>query len=131
MELREYVRKYVDQGPCKCGKCIDAPKNPEDKQPKADHTIDLTFFKVAKTGGTKKEFLELVKKEYPHWTDGEEHNYLQIGGEMGDQGLALATIGLGHLYGVWKALTPDTIMPFLSTELKMEMAGKGMVSLKA
>ena len=49
---------------------------------------------------------------------------------MGDQGIGLMTIGLGHLLDVWKALSPDTIMPSMPEDLKQQMAGRGLVSLQ-
>ena len=129
MNLANYVWAHAVRGACTCGKCFDAPENPEEKQP-IGHTVNLTFFKVASRGGNRDEFLSLVQKEYPDWLDGKEHSYLQVGGDMGDQGIALMTIGLGHLLGVWKALTPDTLMSFLPEDLKQQMAGQGMVSLQ-
>jgi hypothetical protein len=39
------------------------------------------------------------------------------------------TIGLGHLLGIWSALTPEIMMPFLSKDLKLQMAECGMVAL--
>ena len=130
MQLIDYVSAYAVRGACTCGKCCDAPENPEEKQPEG-HTVDLTFFKVAAKGGYKDEFLSLVRAEHPDWLDGKEHSYLQVGGDMGDQGIALMTIGLGHLLGAWKALSPETMMPFLPPDLKQQMAGGGMVSLQS
>lgn len=129
MFLANYVFSHTKRGACTCGKCFDAPKNPEEKQP-IGHTVNLTFFQIALNGGDKDEFLALVKQEYPSWLDGKEHSYIQLGIDMGDQGIALMTIGLGHLLGAWKALSPDTIMPFLSKDLKQQMAGQGMVLLQ-
>ena len=129
MSLVDYVMKHTERGSCTCGRCFDASYNPEVKQP-AGHTVNLTFFKVAAIGGDKDEFLSLVQQEYSRWLDGKEHNYMEVGADMGDQGIALMTIGLGHLLGAWKALTPDTIMPFLPEDLKKQMAGQGMVSLQ-
>lgn len=129
MNLADYVLTHSVRGACTCGKCCDAPKNPEKKQPNG-HTVNLTFFKVAAKGGEKDEFLSLVKKEHPDWLDGKEHNYLQIGADLGDQGIALMTIGLGHLLGAWKAISPDTVMPSLPEDLKQQMAGQGMISLR-
>lgn len=130
MTLVDYVLKYAVRGACTCGRCFDAPDDPTTKQP-AGHTVNLTFFKVAKRGGDKEEFLDLVRKEHPDWLDGKEHSYIQVGAEIGDQGIALMTIGFGHLLGAWKALSPDTIMPFEEDDLKQRMAGMGMVSLRA
>ncbi len=129
MSLSDYVLAHTERGPCTCGKCFDAPENPEERQP-TGHTVNLTFFQVASKGGDKDEFLVLVREEHPDWLDGKEHNYLQVGSDMGDQGLALMTIGFGHLLGVWKALSPDTVMPFLPEDLKQKMASQGMVSLR-
>lgn len=129
MNLADYVLAHTIRGACTCGKCFDAPDHPEKKQPDG-HTVNLTFFKVASKGGDKEEFLALVQKEHSGWLDGKEHNYLQVGGDMGDQGIALMTIGLGHLLCAWKALTPDILMPFLPEDLKQKMAGQGMVSLQ-
>lgn len=129
MKLIDYVKDHTIRGACTCGKCFDAPKNPKEKQPNG-HTVNLTFFQVASKGGNKDEFLALVRQEHPDWLDGKEHSYIHVGADMGDQALALMTIGLGHLLGAWKALTPDTLMPFLPEHLKQKMAGQGMVSLQ-
>ncbi len=127
MKLAKYVMQNAIRGTCTCGRCSDAPRKPE--QPKG-HTVNLTFFEVSNKGGEKDKFLELVKQEYPHWLNGKEHGYIQVGGEMGDQGLALLTIGLGGVLGAWDAISPDTLMSFLDKDLKHEMAGRGMVSLQ-
>lgn len=130
-ELNQYVLSHIERGACTCGRCPDGPENPEDKQPQG-HTVNLTFFKVSLKGDPKpEEFKALVEKVVPNVFDGEEHNYMNLGGELGDQGAALILIGMGKLLGVWEALTPDTIMSFLPQETKMKMAGQGMVSLKA
>lgn len=130
MKLYEYVSTHAVRGACTCGKCIDAPENPKEKQPNG-HTADLIFFKVANKGAEKELFMDLARTEFPHWFDGKEHSYLQTGGDMGDQGIALMTMGLGKLLGVWDLLTPKSIMPFLPPELKQQMAGQGMITLKA
>lgn len=130
-EFYEYVNACAIRGACTCGRCIDAPEKPEKKQPEG-HTVDLTFFKVAKTDGADAEtFKTLVEKHFPHWLDGKEHNYLQCGADVGDQATALMAFGLGHLLGVWKVLSPATLMPFLPDDLKQQMAGSGMISIKS
>ena len=130
MSLIGYVSTHAERGICTCGKCCDTPENPKEKQPDG-HTVNLTFFKVMAKGGDKEDFLSLIRQEHPDWLDGKEHSYLQVGSDMGDQGIALMTIGLGHLLGAWRALSPDTMMPFLSEDLKQQMAGRGMVSLQS
>lgn len=131
MNLSEYVIKNAARGSCTCGKCCDAPS--VSVKP-GKHAVNLTFFEVSTNFAAyaKPEiFVNLAKAEYPKWFDGKEHSYIEIGAAMGDQGLALMTIGLGHLLGAWKALSPDTVMPFLPEKTKQEMAGGGMVSLTA
>jgi len=128
--LSDYVLTFTERGACCCGKCFDAPQNPEQKQPNG-HTVNLTFFEVSAKGGNKEDFLSLVRAEHPEWLDGKEHSYINVGGEMGDQGLALMTIGLGHILGAWKALSPDTLIPSLPIDVKKQMAGAGMVNLQS
>lgn len=131
MKLADYVAAFAMRGACTCGKCIDAPANPEQQQPNG-HTIDLTFFKVAAKEGANAEFFRTcVETEFPHWLDGKEHSYLECGADIGDQGLILMAFGLGHLLGVWKVLCPETMMPFLPDDLKKQMAGNGMISINS
>lgn len=88
------------------------------------------FFKVAvKNDPDKEVFLNLIKKEHPHWLDGKEHNYLEMGGDMGDQGIALTTQALGSLVGAWKLITPNILGDLIPDDLKMQMAGSGMISI--
>jgi hypothetical protein len=129
LSLYDYVSAHAVRGACTCGKCFDAPANAAEQQP-SGHTVDLSFFKVAANGGSKEEFLALVKAEFPSWLDGREHSYLEVGGDIGDQGVALMAIGLGHLLGAWKALTPNTLLPSLPEDLKMQMAGQGFIALQ-
>ena len=136
MNLTDFVMANARHGACTCGKCIDSTHNPRSTaSPEVSlrtnaHVVNLTFFEVSKNPTTDKDvFLKMVKAEHPEWLDGRDHSYLEIGSTMGDQGLALMTIGLGHLLGVWKALSPDTVLPFLNKEKKLELAGAGMVSL--
>ena len=125
MSLIEYVRANVSRGDCKCGKCIDRVTDP--KQP-FGHTADLIFFEVTKSEDADAEtFKALVEAEYPQWLDGKEHNYIHIGGEVGDQGLGLMAMGLGSLLGLWDLITPK--MLGVSEDLVVQMAGMGMVSI--
>lgn len=128
--LINYIEAYAVRGACTCGRCIDAPKHPEIKQPMG-HTVDLTFFEVAAREGASAEALKkILESDYPKALDGKEHSYLEVGADLGSQQHALMLIGLGAVLGLWKALTPDTMMPFLPKELKNQMAGQGYVALK-
>lgn len=130
MDLIDYVVKYTERGPCQCKKCSDAVENPGSKQPEG-HTADLTFFKVRKVNNPDAgEFKKLVEEEFPHWLDGKEHSYLETGGDIGDQGLALMAMGLGELLGVWGLMTPNSVVPFLDKEMRMKIAGAGYIAIK-
>lgn len=130
MQLYDYVKEHAQRGACVCGKCMDAPSNPERHQP-SGHTADLVFFKVAvRNNPSRTEFEQLARKQFHHWFDGKEHSYLEMGADMGDQGTALMTMGLGRLLEVWDLLTPENILPFLSKEEKLQIAGKGLITIK-
>jgi len=129
IKLSEYVKAFATKGACTCGKCLDAFASPEQQQP-IRHTVDVHFFKVAAKDGAKAEdFKHLVQQDFPHWLDGKEHNYLECGADIGDQGLALMAFGLGHLLGVWELLSPDILMPFLPEDIRKQMAGMGMIAI--
>lgn len=94
--------------------------------------VNLTFFGVRKVGEPLTEaFSKLAKpvKDLIAKAEGGELSYIHLGGEMGDQGIALQTMGLGHLLGEWKVLSPDTLMPFLPKAMKDQLAGAGMVKI--
>jgi len=136
-DLIKYIRKHTIRGACTCGKCIDAPNNPKEHQPDG-HTADVQFFKVAlKNNPDKDVLLKLIKNHHGEFNDinifdGNEHNYIEIGGWIGDQGTALLLMGLGKLLGIWELLTPSSMLgDLIPDDLKMQMAGSGMVSIKA
>jgi hypothetical protein len=108
------------------------PELAEQYQPKG-HTADVHFFKVAlKDNPTLREFQKLVMAEHPGWLDGKEHNYLEMGGDVGDQGLALMTMGLGELLGAWKLLTPESVFgKGCPKEMADQMAGLGFIAIMA
>lgn len=130
MTLRKYVLENAVRGSCTCGKCLDAP---ETSTKPAGHTVNLTVFEVAaKAGANREDFLALVRAEHPEYLDGAEHSYLQVGADMGDQGVGLTLIGLGHLLGAWAALSPDTMLgDAVPRDTKLQMAGAGYVTLQA
>lgn len=138
--LGEYVRFHAERGACQCGKCIDAPGDPEKHQP-GGHTADLVFFKVRAVNAPYADVLTALVKGAPYGDsgddamevfDGKEHNYIELGAWLGDQGLALMLMGLGKLLGLWELLTPITVLKLdPSDPLVMQMAGAGMVSIRA
>ena len=60
-----------------------------------------------------------------------EHSYLETGGDMGDQGTALMAMGIGHLLGVWRCGTPKNMLPNISDEIALKMAGTGLITIRA
>jgi len=125
-ELYTYALMHTARGECQCGRCIDRGNKPDP----GGHTVDVTFFKVARTpDADAAAFKALVEAEFPSLLDGQEHSYLEIGGMLGDQGAALQAMALGALLGVWQLLTPATFG--FEGEQAMELAGRGMVTVRA
>lgn len=143
MLLVDFIKANAVRGACMCGQCVDAPLNPEKHQP-IGHTADVQFFKVALRDPNadkeklRDELVEILKSHEGEFIqmdllDGEEHNFMQIGGYVGDQGFALTLMGLGKILGLWELCTPNSLMPFLGDDdavIKIKMAGMGMVSIK-
>ena len=137
IQLQKFVEENGIRGACCCGKCIDAPEHPKQKQPQG-HTANMVFFNVAVKEGTKAEelkslILESVEGSFTNINlfDGKEHNYMEIGGWIGDQGLALMLMGMGTVLGLWSLLSPITMLGLkLDDPLTQQMAGMGMLSVQ-
>lgn len=54
-------------------------------------------------------------------------SYIEVGGVVGDQGMALQLFGVGQALGLWKVITP-TSMGFSGEEAR-QMAGSGFVMM--
>jgi hypothetical protein len=54
-------------------------------------------------------------------------SYIELGGELGDQGSALRMIALGSHYGLWQAITP-ALLGLTGPEAD-QMAGMGLVMM--
>jgi len=134
--LRQYVANHTERGACQCGKCFDAPEKPEEQQP-TGHTADMVFFKVSAKAADAETLKELVRSHKGEFCsvdlfDGKEHNYIELGRWIGDQGTALQLMGLGSLLGLWKLLTPKTMLgPMCDEVLAQQMAGAGMVAVQS
>lgn len=124
-ELWAYVRKHTTRGDCQCGLC--AVSNGTDEKP-TNHTINLTFFTVGmKDYPDVEEFKRLFKAVRPLPDSLAPLSYIELGAVLEDQGIALQTMALGHLLGVWTCLSPDTEYPDYTIEQKQELAGFGGV----
>jgi hypothetical protein len=132
--LSDYVFLHVKRGACQCGKCFDAPDKPAEHQP-TGHTADLVFFKVCAVAEPQAEELRrLIQAHHGEYgpvdpLDGKEHNYMELGGYIGDQGVALMLMGLGTLLGLWKLLSPA--MLGIDGQEAMNMAQMGLLSIQA
>lgn len=142
-ELVKFVMEHAIRGACTCGKCSDAPANPEQLQPETpkapNHTADMIFFKVAAKPNTDADVLRTLIKENKAGAfcdcdlfDGNEHNYIELGGWIGDQGLALQLMGLGTVLGLWNLLSPLTMLPGMNLpeHVIKAMAGQGMLAIQ-
>jgi hypothetical protein len=139
LALADFVLWHTVRGECKCGRCVDVGSAPD---PDRQHTIDMVFFKVAPaldmaiTEATKPTFLDLMAHHDGvfgpiDFHDGKDHSYLEVGGWIGDQGIALQFMALGVMLGVFTLLTPYTMLRLpVGDPLAMTMAGAGYVSVK-
>lgn len=133
--LISYIEKHVNRGDCVCGQCIDHNDAPKQS---AGHTADVCFFKVsAKDAPVADDLSALIRSHRGEFCevdllDGKEHSYLELGGWIGDQGAALMLMGLGELLGLWKLLTPRSVLgATVDDDLVMQMAGAGFITIKA
>lgn len=122
-KLVDYIVQHTERGECQCGKCFD--KGPDRTAPV--HSVNVHFFWVsAKNKPNGEQLSLLLKQEYPdlkRLSGGP--SYIELGGVLGDQGIALRLIGLGELVGLWKAITPATL--HLEGEAAAQLAGSGFV----
>lgn len=130
--LAKYVYDHTERGECQCGQCIDKGDRPDP----IGHTIDMVFFKVAKVGTpTLEEFRRLTEEskegEFCNVDpfDGQEHNFMELGGWLGDQGLAMLYMALGASLDAFDLLSPA--MLGLDGPMAMQMAQAGMLSIQA
>jgi len=139
-ELTDFVNKHAIRGACTCDLCIDAPNDPEQRQP-VGHTVNVHFFKVAlkdpnaNIEALATELKDLIKRHKGEFNDetlldGKEHSYIHVGGYIGDQGNALTLMGLGELLNLWNVLTPHKMLgDLIDDELSNKLAGMGMISI--
>ena|SRR3990167_8084804 len=139
--LAEYVFENCIRGTCMCGKCPDVPAK---KFQPDGHTADVQFFKVALKNSRltdvdkdviKKNFIQFIKSHKGIYSeidlfDGNEHNFIEIGRWIGNQGVALELMGMGELLGIWKVATPNRLAPDFSEETRNMLAQAGYILIK-
>jgi len=130
-DLVTYVHEHTQRGECQCGLCLDKGNQPDP----TGHTANMIFFVTSAINDPDAETLRTLINEHKgdanqvDLFDGKEHGYMELGGWIGDQGLAMQLMGLGKLVGLWDLLTPETMgMP---KAFHMEMAGQGLVAMQA
>jgi len=137
VSLPQYIKLCTSRSACRCGLCVVSGGDTT-----AGKSVSVAFFDVhlACDGGVMNPSADELRRLVSEFKgefrsldplDGEDHNYIDLGGWLGSQELALRFIGLSHLLGIAKALTPDSLLPFLDAKTKMEMAQAGMVSMQA
>ena len=138
MDLIQFVTYHTTRGECTCGKCFDVKDVAPIPALFGAHTIDMEFFKVAILNApARDEFVQLIKKHMAiasfevNPLDCEEHNYQELGGWIGDQGLAMLFMALGTHLGVFNLLTPNIVMPNLDKGTRQMLAGQGFITVKA
>ena len=130
--LSKYVYEHTERGECQCGQCADKGNKPDP----TGHTIDIVFFKVAKVGDPTIEEFQRLTEESAHGEfcdvnpfDGQEHNFMELGGWLGDQGLAMLYMALGVSLGAFELLSPA--MLGLDGPMAVQMAQAGLLSIQA
>jgi hypothetical protein len=99
------------------------------------HCVDMVFFKVAFTNSPEKDHLiALTRSHRGDWgdvdpLDGKEHNYMELGAWIGDQGLAMMYMALGVNLGIFRLLSPA--MLGLDGPHAMQMAQMGLLSVQS
>jgi hypothetical protein len=122
-DLIQYVIEHTHRGECQCGRCCD--KQPDRAAPL--HSVNVHFFWVSAHDEPDAAVLkELLLREYPspdRLRGGP--SYIEIGGELGSQEIALLLIGPGAILGMWTAITPEQLG--FEGEEAASMAGSGFV----
>lgn len=133
MTIQDYVLSRTSRGECQCGKCIDKGNNPDP----TNHTVDVFFFVVGLTDeqADAETFTKLTaecKGEFAQINplDGEQHSFIELGGMLGSQELALRYIGLGKILGVLDLLTPLQMGMSKDDPIAQQMAGSGLVMVR-
>lgn len=134
MTLLDYLRRHAQRGPCMCGKCCDNIPGPSLE----GHTVDMIFFRVSAVNDPKADEMKALiaahQSDYEpvNPLDGEEHGYVELGAWLGDQGYAMMFMALGQILGLWKILSPYTMLgKDIPESMAMQLAGAGYITIKA
>lgn len=105
-------------------------------KPDTEGSINLDLACVKVTGDVDAEhFRALLSQNVAgcfgdiDFSEAKERGYIEIGGWIGDQGLALRFMALGSSLGVFKLLTPSIMLPGIDAATASGMARSGMVTV--
>lgn len=94
-------------------------KSVEQVTPGTEGSVTVGFFSVVKRPDAEVDALELVARikaatkgyygDEPVERLLEGPSYIELGGWIGDQGVALGLMGLGAILGLWDIITPMTL----------------------
>jgi hypothetical protein len=107
---------------------------PRDKKLEG-RSVDMFYFNVCATNNPDVEtFKRLIAEHKGEWgemnpLDEKEHSYIEVGGWIGDQSLAMQFMALGELLGLWRVMQPTMIGLDRHEEVAQQMAGAGLVSI--
>lgn len=100
--------------------------------------VDIVFFDVeCKATVDATQFRQMISAHKGVFNevdifDGAEHSYIELGGWLGDQTLALLFQALGTNLELWKLLTPKTVLgEHCTSEMERNLAGQGLISIIA
>lgn len=132
--IQAFVSRFTVRGECKCGRCVDVGSAPD---PEGEHTINMVFFKVGLNGKPSAEdFIALSKIHKGVFGDvdvfdGKEHGFVELGGWLGSQGLAINYMALGVMLGVFDLFSPFTVMGAdVPQDLANQLAQSGFLTVK-
>jgi hypothetical protein len=96
----------------------------------------MHFFKVKMVKNpTVDEFMNFIAGHIGEFNeanvfDKQEHGYIELGGWIGDQGIALRFMALGNYLKLWELYTPEVMLPMMPAEFLDELAGRGAITIK-
>ena len=95
-------------------------------------TVDLHFMQVnvdtKLAASVKDELRDLLKDGYSSLDRLKQGpSYIEVGGELGDQGVALMLFALGQVCGLWTVITPKLLG--ITGDAADQMAGLGMIMI--
>jgi hypothetical protein len=102
----------------------------------AEPYADLVFFRVRTKNSPDVDMLKMLIAEQKgdqvdlNIFDGKEHSYIEIGGWIGDQGVAMRFMGMLSLMEMATLMTPLNMLPGLPDDLAVKMAQQGFITIK-